>query len=60
MRALVKKYQNVANLLRGQYLFEILHTAITVKNSENVVESRCFENPFLQRESIFIGSGKDI
>ena len=60
MRALVKKYQNVASLLRGQYLFEILHTAIIVKNSENVVESRCFENPFLQRESIFIGSEKDI
>ena len=60
MRALVKKYQNVANLLRRQYLFEILHTAIIVKNSENVVESRCFENPFLQRESIFIGSEKDI
>ena len=33
----------LANLLGSQYLFEILQTSITVKNSENVVKSECFE-----------------
>ena len=31
-----------ADLLRIQYLFEILQTSLTVKNSENVVKSGCF------------------
>ena len=33
----------VADLLGSQYLFEILQTSLTVKNSENVVKSGCFE-----------------
>ena len=31
------------DLLGSQYLFEILQTSLTVKNSENVVKSGCFE-----------------
>ena len=30
-------------LLGGRFLFEILQTSLTVKNSENVVKSGCFE-----------------
>ena len=33
----------VADLLGSQYLFEILQTSLTVKNSENVVKGGCFE-----------------
>ena len=32
----------MADLLGSQYLFEILQTSFTVKNSENVVKSGCF------------------
>ena len=34
----------LADLLESQYLFEILQTSLTIKNSENVVKGRCFEN----------------
>ena len=30
-------------LLGGRFLFEILQTSLTVKNSENVVKRGCFE-----------------
>ena len=30
-------------LLESEYLFEILQTSFTVKNSENVLNSGCFE-----------------
>ena len=33
----------LANLLGSQYLFELLQTSLIVRNSENVVESRCFD-----------------
>ena len=33
----------LANLCGSQYLFEILHTSLTIKNSENLVKSGCFE-----------------
>ena len=33
----------LADLLRIQHLFEILQTSLTIKNSENVIESGCFE-----------------
>ena len=35
----------VADLLDSLYLFEILQTSLTVKNSENVAKSGCFEKP---------------
>ena len=34
----------LADLLASQYLFEILQSSLIVKNSENGVKSRCFEN----------------
>ena len=40
----------MANLLGVQYLFEILHTPLTVKNSESEIKSGCFENPLRQRK----------
>ena len=33
----------VPDLIGSQYLFEILQTSFTVKNSDNMVKSRCFE-----------------
>ena len=33
----------VADFLKSQYLFEILQTSLTVKNSENMAKSGCFE-----------------
>ena len=33
----------VADLLRSQYLFKILQTSLTVKNSENGLKSGGFE-----------------
>ena len=33
----------LTDLLGSQYLFEILQTSLTVKNSENGVKSGCFE-----------------
>ena len=35
----------VADLLDSLYLFEILQTSLTVKNSENVAKSGGFEKP---------------
>ena len=32
------------NLLGNQYLFQILYTSITIKNSESVVQSEYFGN----------------
>ena len=37
----VKK--NLADLLGIQYLFQILHTLLTVNNSKNVAKSGCFK-----------------
>ena len=39
----MSKNISVADLLRSQYLFKLLQTSLTVKNSENGVESGCFE-----------------
>ena len=38
-------YKNIfiADLLGSLHLFEIIQTSLTVKNSENVMESWCFE-----------------
>ena len=33
----------LADLLGSQYLFQILQSSLTVKNSENGVKSGCFE-----------------
>ena len=33
----------LADLLGSQYLFEVLKASLTVKISENVVKSECFE-----------------
>ena len=40
--------QNIfaADLLGIQNLFEILHTSLNVKNSENVLKRECFEKTF--------------
>ena len=43
----------VADLLGSQYLFETLQISLTVKNSENVVKSRCFKKHLLWRATIF-------
>ena len=43
----------VADLLRSQYLFEILQTSLIVKNSENGVKQRCFEKCLPWRALIF-------
>ena len=40
------------NLLENRYLFQILHTSITIKNSESVVKSGYFEN-LCDREHAF-------
>ena len=32
------------DLLENQYLFQILYTSVTIKNSESVVDSGYFEN----------------
>ena len=42
-----------ADLLGSQHLFEILQTSLTVKNSENVVKSGCFEKYLRWRAPIF-------
>ena len=34
----------LTDLLGSQYLFEVYHTSLTIKNSENVGKSSCFEN----------------
>ena len=39
----------LADLLGSQYLLEILQTSFTVKNSENMVKSGCFEKHLLWR-----------
>ena len=48
-------YKNnfVSDLLGNQYLFEILQTSLTFKNSENVVKSGCFEKLLQWRAPIF-------
>ena len=46
----------LADLLGSQHLYEILQTSLTVKNSEDVVKSGCFEKLLLWRAPIFFGS----
>ena len=48
-------YKNifVADLLGSQYLFEILETSLTIKNSENVVKRGCFKKCLLWRAPVF-------
>ena len=48
-------YKNifVADLLGSQYLFEILETSLTIKNSENVVKSGCFKKRLRWRAPVF-------
>ena len=43
----------LANLLGSQYLIEILETSLTLKNSENVVKSGCFEKRLRWRAPTF-------
>ena len=43
----------LSNLLRIHHLFEIIQTSLTVKSSENVVKSGCFEKRLLWRAPIF-------
>ena len=43
----------VADLLKSQFLFEILQTSLTVKNSENGGKSGCFEKCLRWRAPIF-------
>ena len=43
----------VADLSGSQYLFKILQTSLTVKNSENVVKSGCLKKRLPWRASNF-------
>ena len=43
----------LADLLGSQYLFEILQTSLTVKNSESIVKRGCFEKCLRWRAPIF-------
>ena len=45
MSALLCKNVIFDDLLKNEYLFQILHTPITIKNCENVVKSKNFEKP---------------
>ena len=42
-----------ADLLGSQYMFEILQTSFTFKNSENVVKSGCLQKRLRWRVPIF-------
>ena len=44
---------SLADIVGSQYLLEILHTSLAVKNSENVVESGCFERRLWWNGPIF-------
>ena len=44
------------DIFGSQYLFEILQTSLTVKNSENVVKSGCFEERLRWRVPTFFRS----
>ena len=50
----------MADLLGSQYLFEILQTSLTVKESENVVECGCFEKRLQWRVPISFRNDGDI
>ena len=51
----------ISDLLGSQYLFEILQTSLTVKNSENGVKSGCFKKKFAMESANFFPKwGKDI
>ena len=43
----------LADLLRSQYLLEILQTLLTFKNSEKVAKSECFEKLLRWRALIY-------
>ena len=43
----------LADLLGSQYLLKILQTSLTVKNSENVVKTGCFEKRLRRRAPNF-------
>ena len=43
-------------LLENRYLFQILHTSITTKNSESVVKSGYFENCCDEEHTYFLSS----
>ena len=44
---------SLADIVGSQYLLEILQTSLAVKNSENVVESGCFERRLWWNGPIF-------
>ena len=46
--------------LGSQYLFKILQTTLTIKISENVVKSGCFEKPLRWRMSKFLPNKEGI
>ena len=50
----------VADLSGSQHLFEIFQTSLTVKNSEEMVKSGCFEKCSLWRAPIFFRNEGDI
>ena len=55
VRCIVKKIP-LAHLLRSHYLFDILQTSLTVKSSENVVKSWCFEKRLWRRAPTSFGN----
>ena len=44
----------LTDLLETQCLLEILHVSVTVKNSEYMVKSECFENSLQWRPPVFL------
>ena len=43
----------LTDLLGSQYLFEILQTSLTIKNSENGVKSGCFKKLLRRKRQYF-------
>ena len=47
----------LVDLWESQYLFEMLQTSLTVKNSEHLVKSGCFEKRFWRRAPFSLNEG---
>ena len=56
MQGVLRKNIFVADLSKSQYLFEILQTSLTIKNSKNGGKSGCFEKCSRCRAPISCGN----
>ena len=59
MQVVLCKSILLTDLSGSQYLFEILQTLLTVKNSENGVKSGCFKKKVCHGERQFISQIKE-